>query len=297
MDLKSLKTFKLIANTGSFQRAADEQNYAQSTVTMQIKKLEEDLGVKLFKRGKKIELTEAGRVLLEEATPLLYSVDSLRQKITSYEKGEAGMIRMGSMEPTASLMLPSVIIPFLEDKPQVQFELEVGNSTNISQRVANGELDFAICSPNSTDENLLFTKWFEETLGLLLPVGHPLVEKKEIKLSDLHGERLLFPGQDHTCRSVLEHHLIKYGNSSYSGISIGSIETLKKAVKQNLGLAIVPVISTDPNSEGTVLRKIDDMQLSYPIGLVQRKDRTGGSLIAKLVSSLSQELQEWKAPW
>ncbi|MEC3883374.1 LysR family transcriptional regulator [Halobacillus sp. HZG1] len=297
MDLKSLKTFKLIASTGSFQRASEELNYAQSTVTMQIKKLEEDLGVKLFERGKRIGLTDAGRVLLEEATPLLFSAETVRQKMVSYEKGEAGTIRMGSIEPAASLILPSVIFPFLDERPQVQFELEVGNTKNISQLVAKGELDFAISAPPSIEENLVFTSWFEETLGLLLPEDHALREKKTIKVSDLHGERLIYPGQNHTCRSLLETELMKYGNTLYSGISIGSTETLKKAVKQNLGIAIVPVTTSERDLEGTQLREIEDMQLSYPIGLIQRKDQLHGSLMTKLIKALESELTSWKRAW
>ena len=71
MDLKSVKTFETIARLGSFQKAADELKYVQSTVTMQIQKLESDLGVKLFERGRKIQLTEAGRVFFEKADLLL----------------------------------------------------------------------------------------------------------------------------------------------------------------------------------------------------------------------------------
>ncbi|WLR52504.1 LysR family transcriptional regulator [Bacillus tianshenii] len=71
MDLKSLKTFKLIASTGSFQRAAEELNYDQSTVTMQIKKLEDDLGMKLFERGKRIVLTDAGESTPRRSNPFI----------------------------------------------------------------------------------------------------------------------------------------------------------------------------------------------------------------------------------
>ncbi|PVE64587.1 LysR family transcriptional regulator [Priestia megaterium] len=297
MDLKSLKTFKLIATNGSFQQAAQEQNYAQSTVTMQIKKLEEDLGVKLFERGKKIALTEAGRVLLEEITPLLFSAESIRQKLTSYDKGEAGMIRMGAIEPTTSLMLPSVIVPFLKDKHHVKFELEIGNTNNLGHRVARGELDFAICSIPSAEENLVFTQWFEETLGLLVPEHHPLANREVINFSDLTGERLLFPGQNSACRHILETYLMKQGKNLYSTIAIGSTEMLKKAVVQGLGLAIVPVISDKSNLEGTVLRKVNDMQLSYPIGLVQRKNQIAGNLQTALLNALRRELTAWKTPW
>ncbi|UNL83785.1 LysR family transcriptional regulator [Priestia koreensis] len=297
MDFKSLNTFKLIAATGSFQRAAEELNYAQSTVTMQIKKLEEDLGVKLFDRGKKMTLTEAGQVLLEETMPLLFRVDSIRQKMISFEKGESGMIKMGSVEPAASLLLSSVIVPFLESRPQVQFELEVGNTVNLSQRVAKGELDFAIASTPTVDEHLLFTPLFDETLGLLLPATHPLVDKPSITMNDLHGERLVFPGQNQACRTIIETHLMKYDHSPYSNISIGSIETLKKMAQKNLGIAIVPVLSSDPDLEGTVLRRIDDMRLSYPIGFIQRKDQLSGTLLAAFQQSLQQELMRWKDPW
>src|SRR5689334_15719348 len=118
MDFKAMKTFHLILKYGSFNRAAEEMNYAQSTVTMQIQKLESDLGVQLIERGKTIRLTEAGRLFYEQSLQILKSTEQLQANLTDMQAGEAGNIRLGVTEPTASHRLPEVIQGFLSRFPK-----------------------------------------------------------------------------------------------------------------------------------------------------------------------------------
>ncbi len=95
MDLKTLKTFQLIVSLGSFNRAAEELNYAQSTVTMQIQKLESDLGVQLIERGKGLQLTIAGRLFHERSLQIVKDLERLQSRISDLLLGEAGHIRLG----------------------------------------------------------------------------------------------------------------------------------------------------------------------------------------------------------
>lgn len=98
MDLKTLKTFQMIVKYGSFVRAAEEMNYVQSTVTMQIQKLESDLGVQLIERGKKIQLTEAGRLFHDQSLQIVKSMEQLQTNLSDLKLGEAGNIRIGVTE-------------------------------------------------------------------------------------------------------------------------------------------------------------------------------------------------------
>ncbi len=102
MDLKAVKTFHRIVALGGFNRAAEELNYAQSTVTMQIQKLEAELGARLIERGKTFELTEAGRLFLEQSAPIVRDIDQLQDTITGLALGETGDVRLGVVEPIAS---------------------------------------------------------------------------------------------------------------------------------------------------------------------------------------------------
>src|SRR4051812_43554305 len=118
MDLKAIKTFQTIARLGSFQKASDELNYVQSTVTMQIQKLESDLGVKLIQRGRKIQLTEAGRVFNEKADLLLKDLEYVQNSMDEWLHGETGKIRIGAIEPMAIYRMPNILSAFCEEYPK-----------------------------------------------------------------------------------------------------------------------------------------------------------------------------------
>lgn len=106
MDFKALITFQTIVSTGSFNRAAEELNYAQSTITMQIQKLESQLGVQLLERGKGISLTEAGRLFHEQSLLIVKDMGRLQSSLAEMKSGEAGSVRLGATDPTASYRLP-----------------------------------------------------------------------------------------------------------------------------------------------------------------------------------------------
>jgi len=292
MDLRVLKTFQTIGKVGSFQRAAEELQYGQSTITMQIQKLEADLGVKLFKRGKKLQLTEAGRLLMKEVAHILNGVESLRQTMKDLETGDAGIIRMGAIEPTASLRLPSVLVPFCDERPKVQLTLEVGNTESISQRVEQGELDFGICSTPEPNDQVTFEPWFTESLALLIPENCSLAEKEEIWITDIQGHRLLLTGRKCPYRKQLEGLLMERGTNPYSGIEIGSVETIKHLVVKGMGLAIVPRLAASPPPPGTVLREMKDFQPSYTVGLVKRaEEHSLGQVVESLLEILRERLK------
>src|SRR4051812_8762312 len=113
MDLRHLVTFQSVVKHDSFVRAADELQYAQSTVTLHIQQLESELGVKLFaRRGKKVRLNEAGRAFMEQAEQILAQVGTLKQSMLDLGQGEAGYVRVGAIEPAASRRLPALLVPF-----------------------------------------------------------------------------------------------------------------------------------------------------------------------------------------
>lgn len=113
MDIKTLKTFQMIVNYGSFMRAAEELNYAQSTVTMQIQKLESDMGIQLIERGKKIKLTEAGRMFYEQSLHIVKDMEQLHENMDNLQRGTAGNIRIGVTETDCQLPITRNFKTFL----------------------------------------------------------------------------------------------------------------------------------------------------------------------------------------
>jgi DNA-binding transcriptional LysR family regulator len=273
MDLRQLQTFQAVVEHGSFLRAAEALQYAQSTITLHIQQLEAELGVPLFARlGKKTQLTEAGRLLCSEAAQILGRVEALRQTMRELAGGEAGYVRLGAIEPAASLRLPELLVRFCTDRPRVRLALEVGGARAIGQRVAAGELDIGIASPPPASLGLTFEPLFRERMALLAPEAHPLARAQIVSPHDLRGHRLLLTEQNCAYRQLIEHSLLEQGANLYLEIEIGSMIALKGAVQQGLGIGIVPEIIVCPPPPGTVVREIEGLNLSLPVGLVCRTD-------------------------
>lgn len=292
MDIRNIKTFQTIIKLGSFQRAAEELQYGQSTVTMHIQKLESDLGVKLLERGKKLKLTEAGRLFHQNADLLLKDYDFLQSSMVELLQGEGGNIRLGAMEPTASYRLPLILGPFLQQHPKVKVSIQIGNTTMLGQMLNEGSIDLAICSTPDTGLEQSFEPLFNERLSLLVPESHPLASKDMIFLRDLQHENILITNSLCPYRQKLESSLLEKGGSPYSGMEIGNMAALKFYVQANFGIAVVPVITAIPNPEGTVLKNIHDLDSGLVTGLLRKQNGSSFSSAAeKLIDILRKELQ------
>lgn len=298
MELRHISTFQAIVKEGSFLKAAEKLMYAQSTITLHIQQLEAELGVKLFiRQGKKVQLTEAGRSLQEQADSLVARAMALQQTMFDLVAGEAGHVRIGVIEPTASLRLPRILAPFCQERPRIHLTLEVGTTQFISQRVAAGALDLGICSPPAAHLGLDFEPLFVEQLVLLLPEQHPLAQEQTIRVQDLSQHRLLLSERACPYRQLVEDALQQRGKNPYSGLEIGSLETLKYAVQSGMGLALLPRATVTPTPAHTVLREIENVDLSLPIGLVLLADEISPSrALEALLILLHKELRQEAAP-
>ncbi|MFD1706827.1 LysR family transcriptional regulator [Siminovitchia sediminis] len=203
MDLRTIKSFKAIVEYGSFQRAAEKLNYAQSTITSHIKKLESGLGVVLFERGNHLRLTEAGQMLNEKSELLLQSFDNLKSSMDELIDGESENIRIGVMEPMASYRLPPLLKIFNKQYPKVQLSLQIHGSKVLTDMVIKDEIDAAICAAPTNRTGFQFEAVFSEKFVLLAPEEHPLANKEKVYLADLHDEKLVMTNPSCPFRSSL----------------------------------------------------------------------------------------------
>jgi LysR family transcriptional regulator, regulator of the ytmI operon len=292
MEFRHLQTFQAIVREGSFLKASEQLQYAQSTITLHIQQLEAELGVKLFsRRGKRTELTVAGRTLQEHADLLLHRAANLQQTMTDLVAGEAGHLRIGSIEPVASVHLPAILVQFCHQLPKVRLTLEVGVTQAISQRVANGVLDLAICSPPNANLGLTFELLFQDPISLLIQKTHHLATLDEIPVSLLVEERLILTEEHCPYRNILEKALLSHGINPFSGIEVMSLEALKQMVGHGLGIGVMPTAATCSSPPNTIARSISELDLKLPVGIVFQSEASfPGSALYKLISVLKSGL-------
>ncbi|TMV48019.1 LysR family transcriptional regulator [Paenibacillus mesophilus] len=290
MDIKTIKTFHSIVEHGSFIRAAEELNYAQSTVTMQIQKLEKDLGVRLFERGKAVQLTEAGRMLREQSKEIVRRMEQLQLNMTDLQSGEAGSVRIGVTDPTASIRLPDLLKKFMEQYPRVKVSVAISSTPALVEQLHRDDIDFAICSVPDAAADFYFQPLFYEPFTLLMPEDHPLAGKTVIRPSDLQEHRLLITSVTCPYRQKLEIALRESGVISANTMEIGSMTALKHYVESGLGIALVPQIMLNPMPNGTITRPMDGSPINMLIGMLCKPDSVMKPAAATLYRYLEREL-------
>lgn len=270
MDFKALKTFQMIVKHGSFMRAAEEMNYVQSTVTMQIQKLESGLGVQLLERGKKAELTEAGRLFYEQSLQIVRNMEQLQTNLSDFQLGEVGHVRLGVTEPTASFRLPKILARFLAQFPKIKVSVELAGTPALSERLLSGELDIALCALPDRGPELYFEPLFKETFAVFMPESHPLARKTVLTPDDFAGHRLLITSETCPYRRKLEMVLRESGNVSLDTMEIGSMTALKYFVEAGLGIALLPRIVLEPVPAGMTFRDISGSLIDMTFGILSK---------------------------
>jgi LysR family transcriptional regulator, regulator of the ytmI operon len=290
MEFRHLKTFQAIIQTGSFLEAAEQLQYAQSTITLHIQQLEGELGVKLFSRqGKKIQLTSAGKALEIHANFLLHRAQMLHQEMLELVVGKAGHIRIGSIEPVASIQLPPLLVKFCREYPKIRLTVETGVTDVIAQRVASGKLDLAICSPPTAKLGLDFATIFYDPMILLIAKSNSLSSQKEILVQDLAAERLLLTETNCPYRQVFEQEMQSRGVNPYSGLEIMSLRALQSMVQSGIGIGVIPTAIVTPAPDNTVLKNIQDLKLELPVGIAILPEKTIPGLALNLILKTLQD--------
>jgi DNA-binding transcriptional LysR family regulator len=192
MDLRRLRYFLAVAEELHFGRAAERVGIAQPPLTQQIQKLEGELGCRLFVRGRKTALTEAGRALLEEARRILEQAERAAEITRRAARGEQGQLVVGAPPSVMLSALPAVIRKYRRAFPGVQFTLRELSTSAIENSLRAGEIDVGFLRETQPEPPLASLVLFEEPVVAVLPATHPLTARKSLALGALRGEPFLF---------------------------------------------------------------------------------------------------------
>ncbi len=244
MDLRQLTTFRTVATTLSFTRAAAALNYVQSSVTAQVQALEEELGVQLFDRlGKRVTLTDAGQSLLTYADRILNLADEAKLAV-SQQGMAAGSITLTAPETLCTYRLPAVLREFRLRYPQVQLIFKPCGVAEIRRCVAEGMIDVAFLLQEPMQSSSLLVEVLRiEPLVVIAPPDHRLVSQAVVDPADLAGEPILFTELGCNYRNMFERQLIVAGVYPKTNFEFNSIEAIKQCVMNGIGIAVLPEVT------------------------------------------------------
>ncbi|MGE9267933.1 MAG: LysR family transcriptional regulator, partial [Verrucomicrobiales bacterium] len=198
MELHQLRYFLAVARTGNFSRAAEQCHVSQPSLSQQIAKLEDELGVRLFDRNKRhSSLTPHGEALLPRATRILDEVDTASREARDATELLRGKIRLGVLPTIAPYLLPDVIKNFARNYPGLEIVLDEDTTGQLLEKLLACDIDFALTSLPLGDPRFQTHHLFDEDLLLALPADHPLSRKKAIHTRDLRNERLIVMKDGH----------------------------------------------------------------------------------------------------
>ncbi|MWC30536.1 LysR family transcriptional regulator [Paenibacillus sp. MMS18-CY102] len=287
MDLRALKTFEACVRHGHFLKAAEELQYAPSTVTLQIQRLEADLGVSLFVReGKRVIVTEAGRWLQHEATALLKSIGTMRQTVSEIAEGDKGTVRFAAIEPIASQQIAAIMAGFCKTRPNIELTMDVGGSRSIAERVRAGELEFGVCSAPPSKLMLAFEPLIEERLGVMIHKSHPLADRDMITASDLVGLTVLVKEPACIYRELWETAITPTGQNRFSCMEVGSFYVIQQMVKAKFGVGIVPIYDGLEQEGALVIKPIGDLNPTITIGIAYKEQLFLGKAALLLMEAI-----------
>lgn len=197
MEFRQLKTFRVVAEKLSFTGAAELLHMAQSSVSAQIRNLEEELGVVLFDRiGRSVLLTDAGRKLLDYACRLEGMTEEIRSEISG-DKYLRGSLTIRVPDTLATVYMPAVISIYHQKYPDVALNFIHCSDTALPQELNSGRIDLAFLMTDTIQSSEVNVRYFKtESLGLYASPKHPLTDHRNLDLTDLEGETLLLPKTD-----------------------------------------------------------------------------------------------------
>ena len=238
---RQLSVFEAVARRLSFSRAAEELHLSQPAVSMQIKQLEENVGLPLFEQlGKKIFLTEAGRELSHYSRTIAQQLAEAEAVLGELKGLKRGKLKI-SVASTANYFAPQLLAIFIKRFPDVTVSLNVTNREALLQQLANNEMDMVIMGQPPDGLDIAAESFMDNPLVVIAPVNHPLVGEKPIPLERLQHETFLVREQGSGTRISMERFFAQGGVTLTTGMEMSSNEAIKQAVQAGLGLGIVSI--------------------------------------------------------
>lgn len=301
MNLRDLRYLLALADHRHFGRAAEASHVSQPTLSTQIRKLEEELGVALVERApRKVMLTEAGAAIAQRARHVIAEVEQMREIARRAHDPESGTLRLGLFPTLGPYLLPHVVGPLRARYPKLELLLVEEKTADLIARLREGRIDAAVLALPVDDEGLEHAVLFDEPFVLAVPEKHPLAtprgrKRAALSLDTLQHEHLLLLEDGHCLREQALDVCHLAGASEKDGFRATSLETLRQMVAAGLGVTLLPELATAgpfANTRNLAVRPFAKPIPRRTVGAVWRKSSTRLDAIAKLGDVIAEALDK-----
>jgi DNA-binding transcriptional LysR family regulator len=291
MQIESLKVFCDLAETESFTKAAQINEVTQSAVSQTISALERQFKSLLIERSKKnFRLTPEGEVLYDYSKRILQTYDSLHSKLQEIEDVISGNIRVATIYSIGLHVLPPYLKKYLKNYPTVNVHVEYRRADQVYEDVAGNVVDLGLVAYPVRDSKLELVQLRKDPLVLICHPQHALAKHKSVRLKALDGQKFVSFERDIPTRKAIDKVLKEHGVSVEHVMEFDNVETVKRAVEIDSGLAIVPAatVKQEVSNESLVAVQLLDGDLSRPLGVIYKKTRVLSPAIKQFIALLKE---------
>jgi len=261
--LRQLKVFEAVARNLNYTQAAQELHLTQPAVSMQIKQLEESVGLPLFEQmGKQTYLTEAGREMYHYCRAISQQLSEAEEVIEQLKGVKRGHLDV-SVASTANYFATRLLASFINHFPEVSFSLDVTNRATLLRQLEQNDKDIVIMGRPPEDRNLETEAFMENPLVVIAPPDHPLASQSKIPLKRLEEEAFVVREPGSGTFIAMERFFTQHGIKLKTGMEMTSNEAIKQAVEAGLGLGIVSIHTLELELETGRLVVLD--MVDFPI--------------------------------
>jgi LysR family hydrogen peroxide-inducible transcriptional activator len=297
MNFQQLEYIVALDSHRHFVTAANQCCVTQPTLSMQVQKLEEELGILIFDRKKSpMEPTPAGAKVVLQARQILRQLQELRESVKEDRKSMAGEFRIGIIPTLAQYLMPLFLIDFIQKYPQTRLQIEEINTEQIIHKLKHDQLDVGILVTPLQENDIREVPVFNEPFLAYISKDHPLTKHEVVTPADLPAEDLWLLNQGHCFRNqMLNICNVKDNACTTKGFTYesGSIETLKKMVDRHYGYTLVPELSTlDEDPQKVTIKRFAEPEPAREVSIVTHQNFVKEVLLETLRKEMLEKIPE-----
>ncbi|VVE17122.1 HTH-type transcriptional regulator GltC [Pandoraea eparura] len=292
LNLRDIRAFIAVAQTGSFTRAASRLHLSQPALTVQIRRLEETVGVRLFDRNSRnVALTPTGRELLPLLQKSLHDMEHVLIDARALGDGSSGTVRIACLPTFAASVLPELIQQVKAAVPRAGFHVRDAVAGVVETLVRHEEVDIGLTGGELSDAEIDVLYAGADQLVAVLPAGHAFARRKRVSLTDLASVPLVLTAQGTSVRAVVDGAFTSGGCAPEIACEPTYMMTAVAMVRAGLGVTILPASAREVRAEPELrVRPIDHDAFLRPIALIKKRGRTLPPITQTFVAMLLERL-------
>lgn len=296
-ELRQVRAFLKVAELESFTRAAAELHVSQSALTVQVKQLEDELGVLLLDRNRRgVTITAAGRDLMGPLQRLVTDAEAISGYARDMSAVRAGAVTIAALPTIAADLLPAALRRFQRSHPEIRISIRDVVADRVRELVAGRSVDLGLGTAATQDRELEATPLYEDRLAAFVAADHPLARRSEISLHEILKFELILPNRDSSVRRIVEAAMGREREPARVRYEINFMPTALGMARAGLGVAILPESAAGKNRADLVRIAFHKPLLTRQICLLERRDRSLSPAAAEFVECLRSTVRSRGSP-